>query len=164
MYNVEVQNADAYPVDEAGLQRAARTVLTQHEQAAGSSIAIKLAGDEIIRQLNQTFRSIDAPTDVLSFPTELPPLPADAGEMPEEWLHLGDLAIAYPYVQAQALRLSQPIEHNLLLMVVHGTLHLLGYDHNTPERRAEMWQAQEVALQALAVPLEIVPALEEFDE
>ncbi|MCA9908913.1 MAG: rRNA maturation RNAse YbeY, partial [Anaerolineae bacterium] len=50
------------------------------------------------------------------------------------------------------------------LLVVHGTLHLLGYDHDTPERRAQMWGAQARALTTLGIPLDYVPALENLTD
>jgi probable rRNA maturation factor len=68
--------------------------------------------------------------------------------------------IAFPYASAQAAREGHHLGDSLSLLVVHGTLHLIGYDHDTPAARAAMWAAQEAALRALDVPLEIVPALE----
>ncbi|MFN8564627.1 MAG: rRNA maturation RNase YbeY [Anaerolineae bacterium] len=83
--------------------------------------------------------------------------------MPSENNYLGDLVIAYPYAAAQAQREGHALDDSLALLVVHGTLHLLGYDHDTPEHRAHMWAAQELALLALGISPEIVPALENRD-
>ncbi len=55
------------------------------------------------------------------------------------------------------------IVDSLALLIVHGTLHLLGYDHDTPENRAEMWQQQAIALQTLDIDESIVPTLEDSD-
>ncbi len=155
-FEIEVQNERAYPVDATALTRAALTVLSAHEIAPDSAMTIVIDDDAAIAALNRQFRGIDAPTDVLSFPMDAPPMP---GEPP----YLGDLVIAYPYAAAQAARESFSVAHGLLLLVVHGTLHLLGYDHDTPENRAAMWEAQAEALTALDVPLSIVPRLEESD-
>jgi len=74
--------------------------------------------------------------------------------------YLGDLIIAYPYALAQAQREGHDAMQSFSLLVVHGTLHLLGYDHDTLENRAEMWAAQETALMALGISTAIVPSLE----
>jgi probable rRNA maturation factor len=108
--------------------------------------------------VNRQFRGIDAPTDVLSFPADEPPI-----EIDDEPPYLGDLIIAYPYASEQAARQGHTLSDSLSLLVVHGTLHLLGYDHDTPEHRAEMWAAQDAALTALGISTAIVPALEGGD-
>ena len=153
---VEVQNEREYPVDTDALVRAALIVLAAHEIEPDSAMTIVIEDDAAIAALNRQFRGIDAPTDVLSFPMDAPP-------MPGEPYYLGDLVIAFPYAQAQSVREGFSAAHGLLLLVVHGTLHLLGYDHDTPENRAAMWEAQAEALAALDVPLSIVPRLEESD-
>lgn len=155
-YHIDVQNDSDYPLDPVRLQATASTVLSQHQTDANSALTIVIVDDTYVRDLNRQYRGIDAPTDILSFPTD--PLPGRLlGEVP----YLGDLVIAYPYTAQQAAREGHTLVDTLMLLVVHGTLHLLGYDHDTPARRAEMWSAQEAALRALRVPLHIVPALEE---
>ncbi|MBK8021443.1 MAG: rRNA maturation RNase YbeY [Chloroflexi bacterium] len=153
-FQIEVQNDQEFPAEPEALVRAAVTVLTAHDVEPDSAMTIVLTDDAAVAALNLQFRGVDAPTDVLSFPMDENPVP---GEAP----YLGDLVIAYPYSAAQAERESFPMDQGLLLLVVHGTLHLLGYDHGTPEERAEMWDAQEAALNALHVPLSIVPKLED---
>lgn len=156
---VEVQNEQGYPVDTAHLQQAAQAVLAAHEVPAESEMTVVIADDDTITRLNREYRGIDAPTDVLSFP---------AGSMPEEIddepPYLGDLVIAYPYALAQAQREGHTPADSFALLVVHGTLHLLGYDHDTPENRATMWQAQEHALVALGISPAIVPSLAGDDD
>ncbi len=87
-----------------------------------SALSIVIDNNEKLRELNKQFRGIDAPTDVLSFPSgEIDP---ETGET-----YLGDIIISWEKVQSQALQ--QTIECEMRLMVVHGILHLLGYDHAT---------------------------------
>lgn len=160
-YNLEIMINGHYPVDIESLRRAIATVLDVHECQAGSGVSVQVTDNEAVQALNRTYRDTDKSTDVLSFPAELPPLPPDV-LLDGELLHLGDLVIAYSYTSAQAERLGYDIQDNLVLMVVHGTLHLLGYNHDTPERRATMWEAQADILQRLGVSVEIVPALESF--
>ena len=152
MFEIEVLNEAEYPVDEAGLQAAAVTVLNQYQAASSGGLTIVVTDNEAVAALNRQYRNVDAPTDVLSFPMD---------SMPGEVRYLGDLIIAYPYAKAQADREKHALGDSLALLVVHGTLHLLGFDHDTPEHRTAMWAAQEAALIALGVPPEIVPALEE---
>ena len=151
MFEVELLNEDGFAVDENRLQAAAVMVLSRHEVEADSSLTIVITDNDSVANLNQQYRGVDAPTDVLSFPMD---------SMPGDHPYLGDLVIAYPYAAAQAEREGHPLADSLVLLVVHGTLHLIGYDHDTLMRRAEMWAAQESALQALGVSPEIVPALE----
>lgn len=160
-HGIDVQNESGYALDPERLIQAALCVLAQERENPHSAISIVLTDNATVAQLNREFRGIDAPTDVLSFPSDpLPPELADElGD--DEPPYLGDLVIAYPYTVAQAEREGHPLTESFMLLVVHGTLHLLGYDHNTPESRAEMWAAQDSALTTLGIPLTLVPALEE---
>jgi probable rRNA maturation factor len=158
-FAIEVQNERNFDVDIARLQVAAQTVLAQHDVDADSTLTIVITTDEAIQALNQQYRKIDAPTDVLSFPAD--PLPDELAD--EEEPYLGDLVIAYPYASVQAQREQHALGDSLSLLVVHGTLHLLGYDHDTSENRAEMWAAQAKALQTLGIDEAIVPTLESSD-
>lgn len=153
--SVDIQNDQGYAVDEARLQMAAAATLAQHPTAPAASLTIVIADDETVRQLNRQFRDVDAPTDVLSFLAD--PLPPEIADEPP---YLGDLIIAYPYAAAQARREGHALQDSLALLVVHGVLHLLGYDHDTEENRAAMWAAQAQALATLNIPQDIVPTLE----
>jgi probable rRNA maturation factor len=162
MIEIDVQNDAGYAVD-ADRLRAAATLTAQQSGREAASLTIVITDDKSVAALNRQFRGVDAPTDVLSFPADAPPpIPDDDGVMEDNELpYLGDLVIAYPYASAQAGRLGHNLMDSLTLLVVHGTLHLLGADHDTEERRAAMWAAQARALTSLGVPLTIVPALEE---
>lgn len=160
-YPIEIEVNDGYTVNEPRLKQAIGWVLQQHECEAGTGVSVQVVDNATVQMLNHTYRGVDAPTDVLSFPSDVPPLPEEADDA--EALYLGDLALAYPYASAQAAKLGHVLDDSLTLLVVHGTLHLLGYDHDTPENRAEMWEAQAEALTALGVPLAIVPTLEDSD-
>ena len=114
------------------------------------SLTVVIADDETVQHLNRRYRQIDAPTDVLSFG-------ADDGESADLFRtpaalavelnrYLGDLIIAYPYAAAQAERFGNSIEAELRLLTVHGTLHLLGYDHANADEEAVMWAQQESIL------------------
>jgi probable rRNA maturation factor len=162
---IEIQNEYDFVISEDRLRAAAQTVIAQHQNhvdypaAADSALTIVITENQAVADLNRSYRGIDAPTDVLSFPADEPPV-----ELADEPPYLGDLIIAYPYAKAQAERESHALDDSLALLVVHGTLHLLGYDHDKAEAKAVMWAAQEQALIALGISPEIVPALEAGDD
>lgn len=157
MSHIDIQNENQYVIKSSQLITAIQAVINRHEVDVESGVSVVLTTDEAIHVLNKQHRDVDAPTDVLSFPAEPLPPELQDGETP----YLGDLIIAYPYASSQATRLKHPLEDSLALLVIHGTLHLLGYDHDSPENRAEMWAEQEIALKALNIDTGIVPSLEE---
>jgi probable rRNA maturation factor len=150
-YEIDVQNEDDYAINPERLILAVKTTLQLEQAVSGCQITVVITDNESVQALNQQFRNIDAPTDILSFPFSGN---ADVAS------YLGDLVIAFPYASAQAEREQHPLEDSMMLLVVHGTLHLLGYDHDTPENRQDMWDAQEQALLALGLSPDLVPALE----
>lgn len=154
-FNVDVQNDLHYLIDASRLIASVETVLKQQQAEDESAVTIVITDNDEVAALNQQYRGVDAPTDVLSFPADEPPV-----EIPDEPPYLGDLIIAYPYAAAQAEQEHHALDDSLDLLVIHGTLHLLGYDHDTPEHRADMWNAQETALKARGISPAIVPALE----
>ena len=100
------------------------------------SLSLLLAGDESVRALNRTFRAKDKPTNVLSFPAA--PQPGVSGQRP-----LGDIALAFETVAREAESEGKTLADHAAHLIVHGTLHLLGYDHET-EAEAETMEALEV--------------------
>jgi probable rRNA maturation factor len=146
---IEVINEKRYALDPVQLVAAAEAVL-QQESVLDAALTIVITDNEEMSALNRQFRGIDAPTDVLSFPADIPAL-EDAP------VYLGDLVIAYPYTAAQAEREGHDLMASLSLLVIHGTLHLLAYDHDTPAAQARMWSAQARLLESLNLPLTLVP-------
>lgn len=154
-FAVDVQNEGGYALNVDRLQHAAETVLARQGAEPDTAMSVVMTSDEAVAALNRQHRNIDAPTDVLSFPADEPPI-----ELPDEPPYLGDLVIAYPYTSAQAASEGHDLDDSLALLVVHGTLHLLGFDHDTDTNRAVMWAAQAEVLAALHISPEIVPVLE----
>lgn len=162
---INIQNEQNFQIDITRLEAAAKAVIERHEVAEDSEMSIVISTNEAVHALNLQHRGVDAPTDVLSFPAD--PLPEELlDEMDEddaEAPYLGDLVIAYPYASQQAADLKHDLGDSLALLVVHGTLHLLGYDHDTDENRAEMWAEQAAVLESLGIDTAIVPTLEGND-
>ncbi len=163
--SVEVAEPFAQAVDREALQAAAAETLRQHGLHA-ASLTLVVTDDETVRELNRQYRGVDKPTDVLSFPAQEgsgePPMALPPELAQELATYLGDVIIAYPYTVRQAARYGHPVEAELQLLVVHGVLHLLGYDHATPQEKAQMWQVQERVLTALG--LAITPGDEDENE
>jgi probable rRNA maturation factor len=109
-----------------------------------AQVSVLLTDDERIRILNHDWRGKDKPTDVLSFPAYDPDLPVPPGELPE----LGDIAIALETVRRDAAAEERPVEDHLRHMVVHGVLHLLGFDHETGEVDAVEMERTEARILA----------------
>ena len=128
---------------ENALNAAAEAALA-YEGAEGD-ITILVVDDEAIHTMNREYRGIDRPTDVLSFP-------AAEGEavlaIPDGFL--GDIAISLPRAEAQAED-GHSLVRELSFLAVHGTLHLLGYDHLTDEDRMRMFTRQDEILEKMRI-------------
>lgn len=111
----------------------------------GAEIAVKLTDDGAIRELNRAWRGKDYATNVLSFPT--PEVAREGGDP-----HLGDIAIAFGTLEREAREEGKPLADHLAHLTVHGTLHLLGYDHETADEAEEMEAMERSVLAGLGVP------------
>ena len=130
------------PVSSELVERAALAVLT-HQSAEGD-LSIVLTDDAQLRQLNRDYLGVDAPTDVLSFPSAETDPETDA-------VYLGDILISVPRAREQAGAAGHPLEAEVQLLVVHGALHLLGHDHAEAEDKSRMWAAQAAILESIGL-------------
>ena len=138
-------------VAESLLRAAVQVALRACGQADGS-LSVLVVDDSVVQRHNRDYRNRDAPTDVLSFAArEGSQLPSDApAELAAELdAELGDLLLAFPYATRQARKYGHSLAAELQLLVVHGTLHLVGYDHDTEDRQSEMWRKQAEILKEL---------------
>jgi probable rRNA maturation factor len=118
----------------------------QAGEGRGAELSIVLADDAFLRALNGKWRGIDKPTNVLAFAAESDEPPPGAPRL------LGDVVIAFETVAREAEAQGKPLAHHLCHLIVHGVLHLLGWDHEDPAE-AERMEALEVAiLRRLDVP------------
>lgn len=155
--DIEVQVDDEYaPLVNAENLRMAAVATLNASGVDDGEVTIVVTSDEAVQQLNRDYRGVDAPTDVLSFAAQegqeeasLTMPPELAAELDR---YLGDVVIAYPYTAQQAAHFDSTPAAELRLMVVHGILHLLGNDHDTPEAEAEMWARQDAVLAQLGDP------------
>ena len=104
-------------------------------------LSIALVSDAQIKRLNKLYRNKDKPTDVLSFPI---------GEKVEDWLILGDVVISVDTAKRQAQELGHSLEEELKRLLVHGLVHLLGYDHELGgEEEKKFFELEEFVLREL---------------
>ena len=122
----------------------ARAALRQQDAPAEADLTIVLIDDAQLHELNLQWMGIDAPTDVLSFPSE-------ETDPETGFRYLGDILISTPRAALQAAALGHRPEDEAQLLVVHGILHLLGHDHAEPAEKARMWAAQTEILQKLGL-------------
>lgn len=115
-------------------------------------VNVLLTGDSALRRLNLRYADEDHATDVLAFPAEDGeqfPWDPSAGEDKAMQRHLGDIAISIPQVARQAQDHGVTTERELAMLAIHGTLHLLGYDHAEPDEEREMFGKTDAALEQL---------------
>lgn len=148
---IYLENPSRYPIDSERLKRGARAVLASHRNDETGELSIVIANAKAIRAMNLRYAKVDAETDVLSFPAES--MPQESGECAR---YLGDIVIAYDYATEQAEKTRAALGDVLCLLVIHGTLHLLGYDHDTQTARERMWAAQALAMRALQIDPTVV--------
>lgn len=112
----------------------------------GTELSVVFSNDEHIRELNAQWRGKDKPTNVLSFPAFPPKLGAPLPPL------LGDIVLASETVAREAALEGKEVRHHITHLLIHGFLHLLGYDHETAEEAEEMEAVERRALARLAIP------------
>lgn len=142
MIHIETNPSLPSAPEPKALERAALAVLAH--QSVDGDLSIVLTDDAQLHELNRDYLGIDAPTDVLSF---------SASETDPETArrYLGDILISVPRADEQARAAGHALEAETQLLVVHGTLHLLGFDHAEDADKARMWKAQSEVLERLGL-------------
>jgi probable rRNA maturation factor len=140
--DIQMDNRSSHtlPLEEYG--RFVRFVLEQEDVPDDTELSFSFVEEAEIHSLNRAWRGIDAPTDVLSF--EMGGMPRASGEP----VVLGEIVVAPDQAQCHAQERSGDAAAEMRLLLVHGTLHLLGYDHGE-DREAEIMESRENQLLAL---------------
>lgn len=152
MINLSISDPYLDLVDGGKLEQAALATLQQQGETEEMDLSLVLEDDAQLHQLNKEFLGIDAPTDVLSFPSGEEEVDPETGRF-----YLGDVVISYPRALEQSAAAGHAVMDELRLLVVHGVLHLLGHDHAEPEEKARMWSAQNEILRGLGVTILRLP-------
>ena len=126
------------------VEKTALEALKHQFVPADADLTIVLSDDAQLHELNRQWMGVDAPTDVLSFPSD--ETDPESGNR-----YLGDILISVQRAAEQAKAVGHAVEAEVQLLVVHGVLHLLGHDHAEAGEKAKMWQAQGEILSALGL-------------
>ena len=133
-------------IDTDWLKKVAEQVLVAQRVSANVELGLFIAGGERVQQLNRDYLAKDEPTDVLAFAmlpeqsaqgmtgTDFPPFVIP----PDGVLHLGEVIIAYPQAVTQAEEHQHSVKREIAILLIHGVLHLLGYEHNKPALKRKM--------------------------
>ena len=154
-------------IDAEWLEGVAQAALSVADVSGNAEVSLLVTGDETVRALNAEYRGLDETTDVLSFSAEHPGHWEGDGEGPAQVVEeefvlppdmprpLGEIIISWPQAQRQAGEHGVSPTRELAHLVIHGALHLVGYDHVEPEETALMQAREREALTALALTLSL---------
>jgi len=134
--------------DESRLSSLAEQVLLAQNVSSNVELGIVITTQERVQELNRSYRGQDKPTDVLAFY-----MTSVAGESfvapPDGILHLGEVIISYPQAVIQAKEQGHSIKRELAILIIHGVLHLLDYDHEKPEQKRQMRAREKKILNSI---------------
>jgi probable rRNA maturation factor len=122
------------------LQSVAERVLIVQGTGSDVELGLFITSQERVQQLNQSYLGRDEPTDVLAFSireeirADFPPFV----QPPDGVLHLGEVIISYPQAVIQAEEHQHSVKKEIAILIIHGVLHLLGYEHDKPELERQM--------------------------
>lgn len=137
------------------IQSVAEATLQNEGITIAVEVSVTITDDAGIKELNSEYRDKNAPTDVLSFPMlEFESegiISAKSGDYNGDTVLLGDIVMSLERAEAQALEFGHSPEREIGFLIAHSMLHLLGYDHQSPDKEAVMQQKQEQILGALGL-------------
>jgi len=141
------ENLEKY-LEEDWLRSVTEHILAAQETGSSVELGLVITSQERVQQLNWAYRERNEPTDVLAFSSveeprkDSPPFVAP----PDGVLHLGEVVISYHQAVIQAEEHRHPVKKEVAILIIHGVLHLLGYDHDKPEPQREMWAREREIL------------------
>lgn len=148
--NILIDKEFKKQVKSTWLKNIVRQILNAENVSVKSEMGLVITGDEKIHGLNLKYLKEDRPTDVLSFPMneQLKNAP-DFVNVPDGKLHLGDIVISYPTAVKQAEEHNHPVSLEITILLIHGILHLLGYDHDILKRKRVMQKMESALLKII---------------
>jgi probable rRNA maturation factor len=155
--DIQIDEQFQNDIDAVLIERAVAAALAAEGVAGAIEVSVLVTDDARLHQLNRHYRNVDAPTDVLSFSDDEDndAAPTAFVRPPNAPRYLGDLAISYERVVAQADEYGHSRARELAFLIVHGTLHLLGYDHErSAADQAAMRAREEIIMQQIGLPRE----------
>ena len=139
--NVLINQGFEECIEASWLEHVSEKILAAQGADSGAEFGLVIAGQEKVRQLNLNYLGEDESTDVLAF--SMLSEPSGGGIVPfvvppDGIKHLGEVIISYPQAVIQADEHRHSVKREIAILIIHGTLHLLGYDHDNPEMEREM--------------------------
>lgn len=144
MINIHIEDEFMGKLNEEKIKKAIIGTFAHQKITVPYALSLVVTSSKQIQELNKTYRQQDKPTDVLSFSSE----EIDPETNSRYW---GDVMIAFPIAEKQAIEADHSVMEEILLLTVHGCLHLLGHDHYDDSDKTRMWQAQNEILDSLGV-------------
>ena len=154
--NVLIDEAYEECPEVSWLRSVAEQVLVAQDAGSKMEMGLVITNQDRVQQLNRSYLDIDEPADVLSF--SMLPEPLVSGETeasspfaqpPDGVLHLGEVIIAYPQAVTQAEEHHHSIKREIAILIIHGALHILGYEHDKPELERQMKNREEEILSGI---------------
>ncbi|HOD43833.1 MAG TPA: rRNA maturation RNase YbeY [Anaerolineaceae bacterium] len=146
MINIAIEVDHVIDIDNSWLEKVASYALNFQSPKPNVDLSIIITDNDLLQELNREYLGIDAPTDVLSFNVD--EIDPETGNY-----YLGDIIISYQKANEQAVTAGHEIQSELSLLIIHGVLHLLGMDHDTPESQEPMWKIQDQILSDMGLNL-----------
>lgn len=148
---IRIDDPTSLTIDDNWLQQVVEKTLLAGGVRIPAELSVVITGDQLMRQLNKKYRGIDETTDVLSFALteESEPEAAPFVPPPDGILHLGEVIISSPQAKRQAEEQGHSLKNEMALLITHGVLHLLGYEHDEPQREQEMRALEQMVLSGI---------------
>lgn len=149
--NIRINNIFKKHITPQYIRTIAKKALKIEKPDERIELGILITDDDEIRSLNKQYRGIDTTTDVLAFALDEKNESIDFINVPDGIIHLGEIIISYPQALRQASENGSDINNEMALLIVHGVLHLLGYDHTNGQQAHTMQDLEKVILEQLSV-------------
>ena len=154
--NVLINDGLKGVLETSWLESVTEKVLVAQGVDSKAELGLVVVGQERVRQLNLSYLGRDEPTDVLAFSMLPDPLATGASEVfppfvqpPDGVLHLGEVIISYPQAVIQAEEHRHSVKREIAILIIHGVLHLLGYEHDKPELERQMKSREEAIISGI---------------
>jgi len=148
--SIRIEKPFAGLVSRQWLRQAVKLTLVHTGISSPVELGLVIAGDDTVHELNRDYRNVDRTTDVIAFSLSERGLDNQPFiTPPDNVIHLGEVVVSYPQAKRQAHEQRHSLERELALLVAHGVLHLLGYDHELPEQAEKMRAMEARVLDAI---------------
>lgn len=148
--SIQIEKPFSGHVSKVWLKQAVKLTLIHTGISSPVELGLVIAGDDTVHELNRSYRNVDRTTDVIAFALSERGTKSEPFIIPpDDVIHLGEVIISYPQAKRQAEEQHHPLEKELALLVAHGVLHLLGYDHELPEQAEKMRAMESKVLDAI---------------